>query len=105
MFSLEPEEIARLLEERVAIFQAMCEGIVAIDTNSQITVANKEVQKLLGKTDKEIIGRKIFEMVPNSKLPEVSRQCSLCAGLSFRFQCLQKFLLCADVLFGNQFFN
>lgn len=71
MFSLEPEEIARLLEERVAIFQAMSEGIVAIDTNSRITVANKEVQKLLGKSDKEIIGQKIIEMIPNSKLPEV----------------------------------
>jgi two-component system sensor histidine kinase DctS len=73
MFSLEPEEIARLLEERVAIFQAMSEGIVAIDRNSCITVANKEVQNILGKDDKEIIGKKIIEILPNSRLPEVLR--------------------------------
>lgn len=71
MFSLEPEEIARLLEERGAIFQAMSEGIIAIDTNSRITVANKEVQHLLNKTNQEIVGRKIMELIPNSNLPEV----------------------------------
>ncbi|HBC94906.1 MAG TPA: histidine kinase [Pelotomaculum sp.] len=73
MFSLEPEEIARLLEERVAIFQAMSEGIIAIDTDSRITVANKEVQHLLNKTNKEIVGRNIMELIPNSNLPEVLR--------------------------------
>lgn len=71
MFSLEPEEIARLLEERVAIFQAMSEGIIAIDTNSRITVANKEVQKLLKLTNEDIIGRKILDLIPNSNLPEI----------------------------------
>jgi two-component system sensor histidine kinase DctS len=71
MFSLEPEEIARLLEERVAIFQAMSEGIIAIDTNNRVTVANKEAQRLLDKTNEDIVGHKIFELIPNSSLPEV----------------------------------
>jgi two-component system sensor histidine kinase DctS len=73
MFSLEPEEIARLLEERVAIFQAMSEGIIAIDTSNRVTVANKEAQRLLDKTNQEIVGHKIFELIPNSNLPEVLR--------------------------------
>mgnify|MGYP001388280978 FL=1 len=38
MFSLEPEEIARLLEERVAVFQAMNEGVIAIDRDRRIKI-------------------------------------------------------------------
>lgn len=70
MFSLEPEEIARLLEERVAVFQAMGEGIIAIDMDSRITIANDEARRIIGKGE-EIIGRRIREVIPNTPLPEV----------------------------------
>lgn len=70
MFSLEPEEIARLLEERVAVFQAMGEGIIAIDTDSRITIANDEARRIIGKGE-EIIGRHIIEVIPDTPLPEV----------------------------------
>ena len=71
MFSLEPEEIARLLEERVAIFQAMGEGIIAIDRDNRITVVNQEAQRILGKTSEELLGKMITSIIPYSTLPEV----------------------------------
>lgn len=71
MFSLEPEEIARLLEERVAIFQAMGEGIIAIDKDSRITIANHEAKRILGMSDRNIIGLHIRDIVPDSPLPEI----------------------------------
>jgi two-component system sensor histidine kinase DctS len=71
MFSLEPEEIARLLEERVAIFQAMGEGIIAIDNKSRITIANDEALRILNKSSEEIIGRDVNDVIPNTHLPEV----------------------------------
>ncbi|MHB8986863.1 MAG: ATP-binding protein [Eubacteriales bacterium] len=71
MFSMEPEEIAKLLQERTAIFQAMGEGIIAIDTESRITVANKEAKRIIGRENEDILGRKIRDIVPNTPLPEV----------------------------------
>lgn len=71
MFSLEPEEIARLLEEREAVFQAMGEGIIAIDTDSRITIANEEARRIIGKSDEEITGKYIKDVIPNTPLPEV----------------------------------
>ncbi|MBC2721618.1 sensor histidine kinase [Desulfosporosinus sp.] len=48
MFYLEPNEIARMLEERVAIFQAMDEGVVALDIENRITVSNKKACRIAG---------------------------------------------------------
>lgn len=70
MFSMEPEEIARLLEERTAIFQAMGEGIIAIDRHNKITVANEEARRILG-AGKEITGLPICEVLPETYLPRV----------------------------------
>ncbi len=71
MFSLEPEEIARLLEERIAVIQAMNEGVIAIDTECRITIANDEAVRIIGRPGDEIIGRHVREIIPNSRLPEV----------------------------------
>ncbi|MGB9804080.1 Spo0B domain-containing protein, partial [Desulfofundulus sp.] len=70
MFFMEPEEIARILEERTAMLQAMGEGIIAIDREKRITVVNDEAKRLLG-TDDEVIGRPITEVLPDSLLPRV----------------------------------
>jgi len=55
MFSLEPNEIARMLEERVAIFQAMDEGVVAFDIENRITVINEKACRIAGIT-KNVLG-------------------------------------------------
>lgn len=71
MFSMEPEEIARLLEERQAAFQAMDEGIIAIDKDCRITIINEEARRIIGSGSEEIIGKPIKEVIPNTRLPEV----------------------------------
>lgn len=70
MFSLEPEEIARLLKERVAIFEALGEGIVAIDSSARITVMNDEARRIF-RVDESVIGRPITEVIPGSRLARV----------------------------------
>ncbi|HHY27599.1 MAG TPA: sensor histidine kinase [Desulfitobacterium dehalogenans] len=54
MFSLEPNEIARMLEERVAIFQAMDDGVVALDMENRITVINEKACRIAGISEKEL---------------------------------------------------
>ncbi|GBF35578.1 two-component sensor histidine kinase [Desulfocucumis palustris] len=70
MFRLEPEEIARLLEERTAIFQAMGEGILAIDKKGTITVANDAAKRLIN-IGKEQVGKPIREVIKDSALTRV----------------------------------
>ncbi|MHB8156976.1 MAG: ATP-binding protein [Desulfocucumaceae bacterium] len=71
MFRMEPEEIAHLLEERTAIFHAMGEGLIAIDNECRITVANESAQKILGLDNKKLTGRYIQEIIPDSFLPHI----------------------------------
>ena len=54
MFSLEPQEIARILEERVAIFQSMGEGVIAVDREFKITVKNTEARRIIGDRQGEV---------------------------------------------------
>ncbi|WP_017756193.1 ATP-binding protein [Calidifontibacillus oryziterrae] len=70
LFQLEPHEIARLLEERIETFNAMHEGVVAIDTNEVITVFNDRAKQLLGITG-DVIGKKIEDVIPDTFLPEI----------------------------------
>lgn len=70
MFRLEPEQIARLLEERTAIIQAMGEGIIAIDKDCNITVANDAAQKIIN-IGQEHVGKSIGEVLVDSALPRV----------------------------------
>ncbi|WP_411344084.1 DcuS/MalK family sensor histidine kinase [Paenibacillus sp. WLX1005] len=48
MFGMEPEQIARLLEERSAMLQSAKEGILSVDRQSVITLTNAEAYRLLG---------------------------------------------------------
>lgn len=70
MFNMEPGEIARLLEERVSVFQSIGEGIIAIDTEHRITIANPKACELLG-LDQSVIGENVDEVIPDIQLPQV----------------------------------
>lgn len=70
MFNMEPVEIAKLLEERIAVFQSIGEGVIAIDANYQITVANPEACRILN-LSAPVIGRSILEVIPDSHLTAV----------------------------------
>ncbi|MBO1510766.1 ATP-binding protein [Metabacillus bambusae] len=70
MFNLEPHEIARLVVERTETFNAMHEGIIAIDTDEKITVFNDKAKAMMGIAG-EVIGKKIHEIIPDTRLPEI----------------------------------
>lgn len=71
MLNMEPEEMARLLEERVAVFLSISEGIIAIDSNSRITIVNDEAIRIIGRSGNEITGKHIGDVIPNTRMPEV----------------------------------
>jgi two-component system, CitB family, sensor histidine kinase DctS len=69
MFNLEPSAIARLLVERTATFQAMHEGIVAIDSRENVTIFNEKAKEML-KVSEDLIGKPIQAALPESRLHE-----------------------------------
>ncbi|GAA0316406.1 two-component system sensor histidine kinase DctS [Bacillus carboniphilus] len=68
-FQLEPHEIAKLLVERTATFQAMNEGIIAIDIEKRVTVFNEKAKEILS-IDGDVEGQLISEVLPDTKLPD-----------------------------------
>ncbi len=72
IFGLEPEQIARLFSERVSIIESIREGIVAIDREAKVTVANRQAIEILAKqNESEVIGRPIREVLPGAKLNRI----------------------------------
>lgn len=70
MFGLEPVEIATLAGEKQAILASVREGIIAINKHGVITEMNGEARKLL-ELKQNAIGRKVTDVVPNTRLPEI----------------------------------
>jgi two-component system CitB family sensor kinase len=70
MFGLEPRQIATRLEQRDAMLRCIREGVIAIDREGLVDVANDEARRLLDLQD-DVTGRSIGEVVPASGLPTV----------------------------------
>nr|WP_106779964.1 sensor histidine kinase [Lysinibacillus timonensis] len=73
MFGLEPHEIAKMYVERTETFNAMHEGIIAVDSQLNITIFNKKAAEILG-VDEEpghLVGKNIYDILPDTKLPEI----------------------------------
>ncbi|WP_375172163.1 ATP-binding protein [Marinobacter sp.] len=69
IFGLEPEEIARLFQERDATLQSVREGIIAINRDGVITTMNRAALDTLGLApDTPLAGRPILEVLPESDL-------------------------------------
>lgn len=68
---LEPKQIGLLYQEKQAILEAIREGIVAINADGMITMVNPTAMSILNVPEKEMIGKHIFDIVPNSKLLEI----------------------------------
>ncbi|WP_243854995.1 Spo0B domain-containing protein [Halalkalibacterium halodurans] len=62
--------MAHLLVERDASFNAIHEGVVAINKHEKITIMNEAARRMLGVKEKAI-GRNIHEVIPDTKLPEI----------------------------------
>jgi len=72
IFGLEPEQIARLFSERASIIESIREGIVAIDRNSNVTVANRMAIDSVGcNTEEELLGKHIRDVLPGARLSKV----------------------------------
>jgi two-component system sensor histidine kinase DctS len=71
-FEMEPEVLARVLVERTATFNAIHEGVVAIDDQERITVINSAAIHMLNLNENQkLLGVKIQEVIPDTRLPEI----------------------------------
>lgn len=70
LFGLQPYKIANLLEERNAMLESVREGIIAVNPEYDIVVANAEAIRIFQKAGlpPDPIGRKIDEYLPVSRL-------------------------------------
>jgi CitB family two-component system sensor histidine kinase MalK len=73
MFGLEPFEIGKLLEERSAMLQSTKEGILAVDQNGRITLANNEAVRLFQEAGikEDPVGQAASEFIPQLDLQDV----------------------------------
>lgn len=73
LFGLEPEVIAKQMEERSVMLQSVREAIIAIDRTGIITLLNDEGKRLLQLSGKDAdpLGRYINDFVPNAHMLEV----------------------------------
>lgn len=72
IFGLEPEEIARLYEERNATLEAVREGIIAVDVDGRIITFNRAaIETLELKPQTPLTGHRIQEVLPQSRIMDV----------------------------------
>ncbi|MCM3719367.1 ATP-binding protein [Fictibacillus phosphorivorans] len=68
---LEPKEIGLLYKEKSAILEAIREGVIAINREGHITIANHTALQMLGRDRDDLTGRNILEAIPNTRLLDV----------------------------------
>lgn len=73
MHGMEPAEISQLVEERESMLASVREGIIAIDQNASIILANRAASAMFKKAGiyGEPLGQQVKEFLPKSKLHEV----------------------------------
>lgn len=72
LFDLEPTEIASLFTERNALIESVREAIIMVDAKGVITMVNLAAYEILSLPPQtELVGRNIWEVIPNTNLPKV----------------------------------
>lgn len=71
MLDYEPHEIAKLYTERIETFNAMHEGIIAIDKEFTVTIFNPKARQILGIGEQNLLRKKIYDILPDTRLPEI----------------------------------
>lgn len=75
LMGLEPEEIARLYNEKTGILGAIHEGLIAVDQKGRITLINDSAVDILhfkNRVNKvNIVGQNVEEVIPNTRLINV----------------------------------
>ncbi|QHA90776.1 sensor histidine kinase [Bacillus sp. N1-1] len=72
-FQLEPYEISRLLVERTATFQAMNEGVIAIDLHGEVIIFNEKAKAILDIVE-DVVGKQLNEVFIGPKLIRVLKE-------------------------------
>ncbi|MGD6775142.1 MULTISPECIES: ATP-binding protein [Bacillaceae] len=73
ILDLEPHEIASLYRERNAILESVKEGIIAVDSNGNITMVNPSALDILDLREEELLHKQITDIVPDTDIMEVAR--------------------------------
>lgn len=74
IFGLEPQEIGRLYQEKQAVLESIREGVLAINQQGVITLANQTAMQMLGVPEGTTpVGRPLTELLPQSRLMDVVR--------------------------------
>lgn len=72
LFGLEPPEIAKLYNEKIAILDAIREGLVAVDDECKITLINDSALSILNlninSKKEDFIGKNLEEFIPNTEI-------------------------------------
>lgn len=68
-----------------AVFNSINDAVIGIDNNDNINLANEAAKELLGAEGEELQGKSISELMPNSRLPMVSRSGEKETGMDFIF--------------------
>ncbi|QJQ97063.1 PAS domain-containing protein [Halomonas sp. PA5] len=73
LLGLEPHQIARLVEERQAMLASVHEGILAVDREGRITLANEAARALFARAGlgEPPLGTPLTDYIPHAGLPKV----------------------------------
>ncbi|MFC0271069.1 ATP-binding protein [Metabacillus herbersteinensis] len=72
LFGLEPEEIITLYTERNAVIESVREGILVVNNQGKIVIANQAAYDILTLgAEKEVIGKHVLEIIPTTTMLEV----------------------------------
>ena len=68
---LEPKEIGLLYKEKSAILEAIREGVIAVNREGDITLANQTALQMLETENDALIGKNVLKAIPNTRLIDV----------------------------------
>ncbi|MBH0160727.1 ATP-binding protein [Fictibacillus sp. 26RED30] len=68
---LEPKEIGLLYKEKSAILEAIREGVIAVNREGEITLANHTALQMLQTESERLLGENVLKAIPNTRLLDV----------------------------------
>lgn len=73
----EKQQLIQILKEQTykhdRIFDATNDGMIFINMDEEVVLFNRSAAKMVGRSQKDAIGRHIREVIPNTKLPDILR--------------------------------
>lgn len=73
LLGYEPDDFRQIFLQRMDILDGLEEGLLAIDTNSNITYINKAASEMLNTDIDEAVGKNLNEIYPFSTIPRVMK--------------------------------